>query len=195
MKRILFTSLLTVFSSLSAEATAQISQLQCPHQVEIKIKCLSEEEKDFQLIEHLGQYSYPEVNFNPNVSRMICTYRAINWFSLYKIPGKTKRVAQLGDMVEVVQAIQAKGFNTGYFSNLTSPYSMLTFKQQNQKLSLDQLFLFSGIESTYENQNFNVAALNFNKVSTVVVNDKYLKTRNNAADAFFTGSKCLVSIK
>lgn len=139
------------------------------------------------------------MDFDKSQNVMVCSYGSREWVSKYRYSHNNNQkyvsVSNLEDLAGIVLLINSKGFKVDHFGSNSNPFSMLTFKEKNNQLTADQIFLFSGLESTFENNSFSVNALNKHMVSTIVINERYLKSQNAAADTFETGSNCLVAVK
>jgi hypothetical protein len=170
----------------------------CPPSVVISVQC-APNKKDFQLVKHLGKYTLPKMEYDNATNIMICSYESDQWASKYRYINNNQEkfinASSLNDLVDVVNIINSTGFKADYFSNKSNPYVMLTYKENNNYFHPDQIFLYSGLESTFGNNGFTVSALSKDAVSTYVINERYLKSQNIAADTFQTGSNCTVAIK
>lgn len=129
---------------------------------------------------------------------MVCSYSSEEWFTKYKFIDQsgeqTLTVSSLAQLSAVVGVIKNKGFKIDHFSDLSRPFSTVTYNFKDKKITPNQLFLFSGLESTFGEDDLPVT-LSQHKVSTVIVNDRYAKSRNIAADTFRTGGNCVLTIK
>lgn len=170
----------------------------CTPQVFISLEC-APNQKTFQLIKHFGKYNQPKTEFNEAQNMIICSYRSNEWVSQYRyVHGHTEKilnVTNLEDLANVVNIIRELGFKVDHFGNNSYPFSMLTYKEEKNQYLADEIFLFSGLESTFENNNFGVKARDKKMVSTVVINERYLKSQDVTADTFETGSNCIIQIK
>ena len=170
----------------------------CPQEIVVSIEC-APQAMDFQLLSHIGRYSQPKIERDFNKDLMICTYLSNEWISKYKyIEGSqeiTALATNLKELYGIVKVIDKKGFKVDHFSEKSNPFTMVAFNDKEENLKPEQMFLFSGLESTFENNNFNVGASDENKVSTIVINERYLKSQDVAADTFQTGSNCHIKIK
>jgi hypothetical protein len=176
---------------------------ECPQQLVVGIDC-TDNGGDFQLLKHLGKYTQPRMEVEPSNSQMVCSYGVSEWVSKYKIVDglgeKTVTVTSTEQLVGVANVIRQKGFKMDYFDRKTGPFTMVTFRNEpvrnepaKQNRTPDQMFLFSGLESTFGKDN--LAVTTGNKISTVIINERYLKSQDAATDTFVTGSNCVVMIK
>jgi hypothetical protein len=170
----------------------------CPPSVLLAIEC-PDSARNFQLLKHIGKYSQPKLDFDASKNVVVCSYVSNEWISKYKyLENNEQKVVSATtpqDLSGIVRVISDRGFNIDNFSGNLNPYSVVTFKQKNSKFVLDQVFLYTGLESTFEKDNFAVNTLDKRKISTIIINDRYLKTEDAAADTFQTGSNCLVTVK
>lgn len=195
-----FFFIFTFFSHFGFEgflALASADAVICPKQVTVAIQC-EVATKEFQLISHVGTYNSPAYEEDPASGLMICNYSSDSWTSTYRyvdsISERIIRVSSLEDLSMVVQLVRQMGFPVEYFGDYASPFTMVTYKLKDPKRAPEQLYLFSGLESTFDEDNFSVAALETKKFSTVVINENYLKSQNAVADTFRTGNNCSVSM-
>jgi hypothetical protein len=179
-------------------ATANATINSCPPAVLVSVQC-AQAQKDFQLIKHLGKYTQPKMEFNNSQNVLICTYKSDEWISKYRYVTKNEErfitASSLEDLASVASIIHSSGFKVDYFDVKSNPFTTLTYKEKNNYFKPDQIFLYSGLESTFENNSFAVSASNKDLVSTIVINDNYMKSHDVAADTFQTGSNCLIEIK
>lgn len=189
--------ILVFIFALFDNAFAIAEESNCPSQITVAIQC-ENSNKGFQLISHIGTYLNPTYEIDSSSGSMICSYNSHNWTSTYRyvdrISERIIRVSSLEDLSMVVQLVRELGFRVEYFGDYTTPFTMVTYKLKDPQRAPEQLFLFSGLESTFDDDNFSVAALETKKFSTVVINEKYLKTQDAATDTFQTGNNCSVSL-
>lgn len=172
---------------------------QCPQKISILLEC-EPSQNHFQLVRHKGNYIHPQMDFDKKENLLVCSYVTNQWSSTYKYSDagieKIIQVTSLGGLSDIVHLVDQIGFKVDHFGINSNPFLMLTFKPNEKYFSLDQVFLFSGLESTFDGaNNFSVDALDNKKFSTIVINEKYLKSGNTTADTFVTGSNCSVKIK
>ena len=169
----------------------------CPQQIVVAIDC-PKNQNDFQLLRHLGKYTGPKMELTPDHRQMICSYGASEWISKYifrDMSGeKTIIVSSLYELSSVADMIRQMGFNLGRFSKKTLPFTMVTYRQDKRNYTPDQMFLYSGLESTFGEGNLSMADTD-DSVSTMIINERYLKSQNAAADTYVTGSNCIIAIK
>lgn len=169
----------------------------CPSQVIVTIECL-DDGSAFQLIKHLGKYTNPKMEMSSDNQRLVCSFGVNQWVSKYKVKvgnqNRMESATSTQQLLQVANFIDKKDFNFVKMNGNPDPFAVVTYKQKSQNFEQDQMFLFSGLESTFGKDNFNVSA-NGEVMSTVIVNDRFLKSQNAAADTYVTGSNCIVSIK
>lgn len=186
-----------LFLTLQLEANDQVLPQEnlCPKQMIVTIEC-AENNNEFQLLKHAGRYTEPKMELNENSSHMICTYSAHEWISRYKVVddsgSRIVSVTNLQELGSVAHHVRSKGFQ---FGSDVSPFSMITYKSLDNNFTADQMFLYSGLESTFGKNNVTVAAINNTNITTAVLSDKYMKSENAAADSYVTGSNCFIQIK
>ncbi len=193
MKVFVFVLIFSLFESAFAIA----ENFHCPDQISIAIEC-QKSNRELQLISHIGNYFNPTHEIDPESKSLICSYSSDTWTSTYffvdNISERIIRVSTLEDLSMVAQLVRQTGFPVEYFGDYTSPFTMMTYPLNDPQHAPEQLFLFSGLESTFDQNNFSIAALDAKSFSTVVINEKYLKSQDAAADTFQTGNNCSVSI-
>jgi hypothetical protein len=171
----------------------------CPKEVSVLLECKPSPKK-FQLLRHIGKYLNTQVDLEKKENLLVCSYASKTWSSTYKYDDvgieKIIQVTSLQGLSNIVQLVDQIGFKVDHFGINSTPFLMLTFKPHRHYFSLYQMFLFSGLENTFDGaDNFSVDAFDRKKFSTIIINEKFLKTGNATADTFVTGSDCSAKIK
>lgn len=198
MKLLLLVSSFLVFYFDTTSANP-LSSIRCPEQVLISIECQENSESDFQLLTHLGRYRNAQAEVDSRTNNIICSYGVYEWVSRYKFSNGsdvvTASVSNLTELRRIAEVILSKGLRATYLNELVMPFSMVTFRPDDNRLRPERMFVFSGIESTFEKEGFAVETSDRNQVSTAVISDTYLKSKNTATDVYVTGSSCFIKIK